>query len=244
MKAVAITDRGLLRPNNEDTVFSSTTKVGKLPNLFLVADGMGGANAGEYASEFVIRELIANITKNIIGRSHLSIMREAIEHTNKELYRDSLKNEAHDGCGTTLVTAMVEDGMLFVSNVGDSRLYIINDGIRQVTRDHSYVEFMVQAGRMVRGSQDYLSKRNLITRAIGIGNEVEIDFFEEPVNGDETILLCTDGLSNMLDDNEILEIIKEAPGIEAAATRLVEAANERGGDDNISVVLVSELNER
>lgn len=244
MKAAAITDRGLLRPNNEDTVFSSTTKVGKLPNLFVVADGMGGANAGEYASDFVIKDLVASIKKNISGRTHLSIMRDAIEHANRELFKDARRNHDHDGCGTTLVTAMIEDGTLYVSNVGDSRLYIITDKIVQITRDHSYVEYMVQSGRMTRGSEDYLKKRNLITRAIGIEGEVEIDFFDEALNGDEIILLCTDGLSTMLDDADIMRIVKESTDIEKAAAQLIEAANEKGGDDNISVVLVSELDKR
>lgn len=240
MKAIALTDQGLVRPNNEDTIYCSTSKVGKFPNLFVVADGMGGANAGEYASAFLIKNLTANVQKSK-KNTHLEIMRDAIENANKDLYNDSLKNDAHRGCGTTLVTAIIEDNALYVSNVGDSRLYVIGDKITQITKDHSYVEEMVKQGRMVRGSADYVSKKNIITRAIGTSPKVLIDFFEEELKGNETILLCTDGLSDMMDDATIFEIVKESKSLESAAQKLIEAANEHGGNDNVSVVLISEL---
>lgn len=241
MKAIALTDQGLVRPNNEDTIYCSVTKVGRFPNLFVVADGMGGANAGEYASSFSIKSLIANIQKNKKKSGALEVMREAIENLNADLYKDSCKNAAHKGCGTTLVTAIIEDKTLYVSNVGDSRLYVIGDKITQITRDHSYVEEMIKQGRMVRGSEDYKSKKNIITRAIGISSKVLIDFFEEELKGDETVLLCTDGLSDMMDDEMIFDIVKNSGTLEGAAKKLIEAANEHGGNDNVSVILISEF---
>ncbi len=241
MKAVAITDRGLVRPKNEDTVYCSVDKVGNLPNLFVVADGMGGANAGEYASAFAMSEVISKIRNDNNRGEHLSVIRDAIESANRDLYADACRNAGHYGCGTTIVAAVVEDDTVYVANVGDSRLYIIGASIRQITHDHSYVEEMVKQGRMVRGSRDYLSKKNIITRAVGSSEDIEIDFFEEHVSSGETILLCTDGLSNMLDDDTIFRIVTKAASVEEAAQKLVEAANSRGGRDNITVVVVSEL---
>jgi len=242
MKAVAITDKGLVRLNNEDTVYCSTKKIGKLPNLFVVADGMGGANAGEYASQFVIKEMVSFIKKCRKDQQHLAIVQDAIDDANEKLYKESRRNTKHKGCGTTVVAAIIEDGMLYVSNVGDSRLYVIGKkDIRQITRDHSYVEEMVSQGRMVRGSRDYLAKKNIITRAIGTFEKVEIDTFDLNINDDEKVLLCTDGLSNMLDDRVILDIVAGSSDGSEAANRLVEAANEQGGVDNISVVLITEL---
>lgn len=243
MKAIALTDRGMVRPNNEDTVYCSVQQVGELPNLFVVADGMGGANAGEYASSFVIKELVKQIkgTKRI--KEQTAVMKRAIEAANALLFKESKRIPEHKGCGTTLVSAMVDHGILYVANVGDSRLYIISDRIEQITKDHSYVEEMVECGRMVRGSQDYISNKNIITRAIGVDKDVSIDFFDIELKGDETILLCTDGLSNMLDDETIKNIIKSADSIEEAGQRLIGAANEHGGVDNVSVVLITDLKE-
>ena len=243
MKAIALTDRGMVRPNNEDTVYCSVQQVGELPNLFVVADGMGGANAGEYASGFVIKELVKQITETKRTKEHTAVMRRAIETANALLFKESGKTPEHRGCGTTLVTAMIDQDTLYVANVGDSRLYLIDDGIKQITKDHSYVEEMVECGRMVRGSQDYISNKNIITRAIGVDKNVSIDFFEISIKGDETILLCTDGLSNMLDDETIKNIIKSADTIEQAGQRLIGAANEHGGVDNVSVVLITGLKE-
>ncbi|MDO4938538.1 MAG: Stp1/IreP family PP2C-type Ser/Thr phosphatase [Lachnospiraceae bacterium] len=243
MKAIALTDKGLVRANNEDTVYCSVDKVGNIPSLFVVADGMGGAKAGEYASEYTIRELVSQIKNDRHRKDLPSIVRRGIEAANAMLYKNSRSDPELAGCGTTLVCAMIADGCLTVFNVGDSRLYIISDHIKQITQDHSYVEEMVKKGRMVRGSQDYLSKKNLITRAIGTQKSVEIDSFSIELNGDEKILLCTDGLSNMMNDEDIFNIIQNSDSIEDAAKTLISTANEHGGVDNVSVVLVSGLKE-
>ena len=242
MKAVALTDRGRVRTNNEDTVFCSTKPGGNLPNLFVVADGMGGANAGDYASSSVISELVRLIENDKTNVNHTDILRHAINNANMKLYMDSCSNPDYSGCGTTLVTAVIDDGTLFVSNVGDSRLYIINNHhIEQITRDHSYVEEMVQLGRMKRNSLDYKMKKNIITRAIGIAKDVKIDFFEFDMDPMDKVLLCSDGLSNMIDDKHIFKLVNKASDIEAAAKALVDAANENGGNDNISAVLIGDF---
>lgn len=243
MKAIALTDKGRIRANNEDTVFCSIEKVGNLPNLFVVADGMGGAKAGEYASGYTIKELVRQIRNDRHRKELQAIILRAIDTANALLFKTAKKDPDLNGCGTTLVCAMINEGVLYVSNVGDSRLYVISDHIEQITQDHSYVEEMVKQGRMVRGSRDYISNKNIITRAIGIGKVVQTDSFEIELKGNETILLCTDGLSNMLDDEDIYRIVKESGSIDSAAKTLISTANERGGVDNVSVVLVSDLKE-
>ena len=242
MKAVALTDRGKVRMNNEDTVFCSTNPVGNLPNLFVVADGMGGAKAGDYASSSVISELVRLISADKKNKTHNEIMRHAIDNANMKLYMDSCSNPDYSGCGTTLVTAVIDDGVLYVSNIGDSRLYIINNHhIEQITRDHSYVEEMVQLGRMKRGSKDYKEKKNIITRAIGVEKTVKIDFFEFDTDPTDKVLLCSDGLSNMIDDKQIFKLVNKAADIEGAAKALIAAANDNGGRDNISAVLIGDF---
>lgn len=178
MEAYALTDTGRVRTMNQDYIYSSPEKVGSLPNLFLVADGMGGHRAGDYASRFAVENLVIYINRAGDG-SPVMQLKKGIETVNGMLYEESLKREELKGMGCTLVAGVVEDNILYVANVGDSRLYLIHgDSIRQVTRDHSYVEEMVAIGQMRRGSEDYNRRKNIITRALGIGREVEPDFFE------------------------------------------------------------------
>ena len=243
MKAIALTDRGMVRLNNEDTVYCSVQQVGGIPDLFVVADGMGGAKAGEYASGFTIKELVEQIREDRHTREIPSVIRRGIEAANALLYKESKRDPELRGCGTTLVCAVVDHGVLYAANVGDSRLYIINDHIEQITKDHSYVEEMVESGRMVRGSEDYISNKNIITRAVGIGKTVNIDLFDRELKGDEIILLCTDGLSNMLDDETIFDIVRNSSSVEEAGRKLISTANEHGGVDNVSVVLAADLKE-
>ena len=151
----------------------------------------------------------------------------------------SLEREEFQGMGCTLVAAVIEDGVLYAANIGDSRLYLIHDGsIRQITRDHSYVEEMVAMGMMQRGSADYNRKKNIITRAAGIRPDIVPDFFEEELEQGDYILLCSDGLSNMVDNDTLCSIILSEGSLKEKAQRLIAEANERGGTDNIAVVLV------
>ena len=158
MEAYALTDIGQVRSMNQDYIYSSPEMVGSLPNLFLVADGMGGHKAGDYASRFAVENLVIYINRAGKG-SPVMQLKMGIEEVNERLYEESLKREELKGMGCTLVAGVVEDGTLYVANVGDSRLYLIQAGaIRQVTRDHSYVEEMVAMGQMRRGSVDYNSR--------------------------------------------------------------------------------------
>ena len=142
--------------------------------------------------------------------------------------------------GTTLVVATVFDNILKVANVGDSRLYVVGEDIIQITRDHSLVEEMVINGQLDRADARVDKRKNIITRAIGGESKVEADMFSVELKPEDKILMCSDGLSNMVDDAEILEIINREPDIEKAARMLIDAANENGGKDNISVVIVEQ----
>ena len=239
MEAYALTDIGRVRTMNQDYIYSSPEKVGSLPNLFLVADGMGGHRAGDRASRLLIDSLTDYIG-NCGDQTAVAALNNGIAEANRKIYEAAAADQSLSGMGTTLVAATIEGSTLYVANVGDSRLYLIHgDSIRQVTRDHSYVEEMVAIGQMRRGSEDYNRRKNIITRALGIGREVEPDFFEVDLEGGDYILLCSDGLSNMLEDQSMYEIITGEGSLKEKAALLIEEANRQGGIDNIAVVLVS-----
>ena len=237
MKACAMTDTGRVRSANQDYVFSSIEPVGVLPNLFLVADGMGGHQAGDYASRFITENLVAHF-KMSKDTGTVGVLKDGIEKVNKLLYQESKKKPELNGMGTTLVAAVVEDSTMYVANVGDSRLYLIRNQLKQITRDHSYVEELVSLGQLERGSKDYREKKNIITRAVGTEDKLEIDFFEVSLEPGDYILLCSDGLSNMLEDAEIEEIICSELELPEKAEKLITVANDNGGKDNIAVVLM------
>ena len=237
MEAYAMTDVGRVRSRNQDYVYCSPDPVGSLENLFLVADGMGGHRAGDYASRFMAEGLNTYVSKHR-GASAVKVLGDGIRQINGELYDVSMNNSALSGMGTTLVAATTEGNTLYVANVGDSRLYLLRDKhMIQVTRDHSYVEEMVALGQMERNSRDYLQRKNIITRAVGVRNHVEADFFEEELLAGDLILMCSDGLTDMLEDREIFKIIEERKDTQSIVDELVIMANEHGGNDNITVIL-------
>ena len=238
MKACAMTDIGRVRTANQDYVFASTDSVGMLPNLFLVADGMGGHKAGDYASRYISEHLVEHLKQ--AGNSEIiPLLREGIEKVNKMLYQESRDRAELNGMGTTLVAAVIEDSIMYVANVGDSRLYQIRNKLKQITRDHSYVEELVSLGQMERGSRDYREKKNIITRAVGTEEKLDIDFFEVSLEPGDYILMCSDGLSNMLEDAEMEEIICSELELGEKAEKLITVANDNGGKDNIGVVLIN-----
>ena len=238
MKAYAVTDIGRVRKMNQDALFSSTGAVGPLPNLFLVADGMGGHRAGDFASRYLVEHLPEYI-KASQEKEAAAVLKEAIDRVNLELYDLAGEREELSGMGTTLVAATISDSTLYVANIGDSRLYLIEkSGIRQITRDHSFVEEMVSKGQMERESEEYRQQKNIITRAVGIERFVETDFFEVPLQDDSYVLLCSDGLSNMVDNSSIFRLVLLPGTLHMKAKALIALANQNGGKDNIAVVLV------
>lgn len=243
MKAIAMTDVGQKRHTNQDYVYASPTPVGKMPNLFIVADGMGGHKAGDYASRFVVESLVSFL-KTSEDPNSVSAINKGIQVVNKSLLDESLHHEELSGMGTTLVVSFVRDNTLYVANIGDSRLYIVNHGIQQITRDHSLVEEMVSRGELSRDSINYQSRKNIITRAIGVSSSVEADFFEIELQIGDYILMCSDGLTNMVDDDSISRIVQGPGTVKDKADRLIQTANDNGGKDNIAVILIdSEVSE-
>ena len=211
MYSVALTDVGRIRLINQDTVYISDVPIGVLPNLYIVADGMGGEKAGDYASKSLIGYMITYIENTM--KMPVVAIREAIEYANENLYAEGIKNPNLTGMGTTVVAASIIDNTLYVFNVGDSRCYILDEnGIAQITKDHSLVEMLVSKGL--------------------------IDSFEVELLGNEYVLLCSDGLTNMVDDKKIFNIISSGAGVESSAKRLIEEANLSGGSDNISILRI------
>ncbi|MEE1028515.1 MAG: Stp1/IreP family PP2C-type Ser/Thr phosphatase [Agathobacter sp.] len=242
MKTFSITDTGVLREMNQDYFFESENPVGNLPNLFVVADGMGGHKAGEYASRYTTERVVASIARSK-EEEPVSILREAVRKANELLITESREDESKKGMGTTLVIATIIDDRLVVANVGDSRLYVVNNRITQITRDHSFVDEMVRLGKIAPEDARLHPDKNKITRAIGAVLDVEADFFEYELNDDDYILMCTDGLSNMVCDEDILNIMKNEDSVERMAVSLVKTANTNGGRDNITVMIIKPLSD-
>lgn len=240
MKSVALTDVGKKREINQDFVFCSDTSVGLLPNLYIVADGMGGHKAGDFASRFCVDEFEKELRESK-GRTLIGCMEEAIRHTNDKLIRAAATSPDYEGMGTTFVAVTIDEKDLYVANIGDSRMYrIAADGeIRQITEDHSLVEEMIRNGEIERKDAKHHPQKNLITRALGAEGDIVPDFFEISVEEGDCILLCSDGLTNMVEDETIRQVVRDKEiSLAERARQLIDLANEQGGKDNISVVLV------
>ena len=231
------TDIGRKRKVNQDYVYASAQPVGVLPNLFIVADGMGGHNAGDYASKSTVETIIKEV-ENTHEKYPNSILDDAIKKANHYIIELAENCEELSGMGTTVVAATIDGNELVVANVGDSRLYVLDGELKQITIDHSLVEEMVRMGGLDRAEARNHPKKNIITRAIGALDTVRVDFFEVELKKGDMVLLCSDGLTNMLEDKEIEEILKDKGSMKDKADRLISAANENGGKDNIAVVLI------
>lgn len=239
LKTFSITDIGKKRKLNQDYVFASDKPLGNLPNIFIVADGMGGHNAGDYASKYTVETMKEEIERSF-EKNPVKIMGRAIEIANDHIRKKAEEEETLNGMGTTVVAATcLGDKYLEVANVGDSRLYVVNDRkIEQITRDHSLVEEMIRMGGIDRASARSHPDKNIITRAIGARDTVEIDFFNVELNPGDIVLMCSDGLTNMLEDGEIHRILGGRGSVEEKAEELVKAANNNGGRDNIAVIII------
>ena len=237
IKSFSVTDIGRKRKLNQDFVYSSDEPVGNLKNVYIVADGMGGHQAGDYASKCTVETMVREI-RGCFEQSPIRILSRAIRIANDQVRRKAREDESLYGMGTTVVAATVLGKYLQVANVGDSRLYIINEEVRQITRDHSLVEEMVRMGGLDREAARNHPDKNIITRAIGARDTIEIDFFHEELKSGDLVLMCSDGLTNMLEDEEIGRILRTPGTIEERAERLIDAANQNGGRDNIAVILI------
>ncbi|HKM35655.1 MAG TPA: Stp1/IreP family PP2C-type Ser/Thr phosphatase [Lachnospiraceae bacterium] len=237
LKTFSITDIGKKRKLNQDYVYTSEKPIGNLPNVFIVADGMGGHNAGDYASKYTVETMVKEIEVSFEVNPE-KILGKAIETANERVIELSKENENLEGMGTTVVAATCMGKFLRVANVGDSRLYVVGEKITQITKDHSLVEEMIRMGGIDREAARNHPDKNIITRAIGATEDVKIDFFNVELKQGDVILMCSDGLTNMLEDEEIRMILNGQRDIVEKAEELVKAANNNGGKDNIAVVLI------
>lgn len=238
MKSFSMTDTGRVRNNNQDFVLCEENAVGCFPNLFIVADGMGGHNAGDMASRLCVAKVQEQI-RITDKKTPVGVFEEAVKTANDSIRQCASETPEFAGMGTTMVAATVLDDVAYVVNIGDSRLYRMSEDLRQITVDHSLVEEMVQSGEIRKDEMRTHPNKNIITRALGTDETVRPDCFEIQARQGDVLLLCSDGLTNMLEDSEMEEILRENKNdLEQAGRTLVERANEAGGKDNISVILV------
>ncbi|MCD7807169.1 MAG: Stp1/IreP family PP2C-type Ser/Thr phosphatase [Lachnospiraceae bacterium] len=244
LEACYVSDVGRKRTLNQDSVFITTRSLGALPNLLLLADGMGGHKAGDYASRKAI-EIIKDEISASQETDSVQLFTKAIETANTKLYEKSVQDSNYSGMGTTLVAACYMDDKLTVANIGDSRLYLIRENTMvQVTRDHSYVAEMIRSGTISQDQAKNHPRKNYITRAVGAFPRTTADFFYVDILSGDVILICSDGLTNMLEDEQILSDVYQEETLQEACAKLVRDANENGGADNISVILARPLSEQ
>ena len=237
METYCQTDVGLKRNSNQDFVYASDQKVGRLPSLLIVADGMGGHAAGDLASRVCVETVVSSIEGS--GQTEtIPILAEAVQKANRAVLKKAAEKPVYAGMGTTIVAAVIDGNTLYVANVGDSRLYLIDDDrIDQITLDHSLVAEMVRSGRISPEQMRNHPEKNIITRAVGGEENVKADFFDVGLHKGDVVLLCSDGLTNMVEDEQIFRIIRREKTLRDAGQKLISAANSAGGRDNISVVL-------
>ncbi len=244
-------DVGKVRELDEDSIVIITAEVvsnGKksTSSLFVLGDGVGGHTKGEVASYLgtttAAQELIYSML-SVQGKTEDEIensVRNSIKKANRTIYDLIKVHPEYGGMATTLVVALIKDRKLYVGNVGDSRAYLINDIIRQITRDHSVVQEMVDAGKITKEEARTHARKNVVTRVVGYYKDVEVDIFKENIFKQDIVLLCCDGLSDVVRDEEIKEVlVKSQKNFSKASEDLVRMANERGGPDNISVIIAS-----
>ena len=241
MKIVAKTDKGLVRENNQDAY-----AVGELPSEVawaVVCDGMGGAAGGNIASALAVKVISDKITSSYNEKmrdsSIKNLLDSAITAANIEVYDMAYSRPDLKGMGTTVVAVVVRDNVAHIAHAGDSRAYIVNkDGVEQITVDHSLVQNLVDRGEITKEEAEHHPNKNVITRALGVDKRIDVDFSEVDLQENETLILCTDGLSNCVNNAEIADDIKDGQYY-AFADRLVKRANKNGGNDNITVVAIA-----
>ncbi len=241
MRGIGKTDVGRVRANNEDSIFIKNEPLGVLPNLYVVADGMGGHKAGEVASSLAIRYCCDYLNSVEVCRGEiLDTLIDAVRFANAKVHEFSKSDESCSNMGTTFVGCSVAGNTAYIVHVGDSRLYRVgSDYLEQITTDHSYVEEMVRAGKLTHEEAENHPDRNIITRAVGTNDNVEADGIVLNVNSGDILLICSDGLNTMLKDDRILDIIKDSGcSLEQRLDKLIDSANENGGRDNISAILI------
>ena len=241
MIAVGKTDIGRSRTVNQDNIYVSTQPVGCVPNVFVVADGMGGELAGDVASDMAIKSFISSLSERTANGEYLDNLISAVTAANSDVYNKGNSSPAYNGMGTTFLAVTIAGNVLYAAHVGDSRLYAITEKkIEQLSNDHSYVMEMVRNGQLTQEEAEHHPRKNVITRAVGSAGLVNVDGIIRPVAHDTVYLICSDGLSNMVSADEIKSIVSNKNiSIEKRVDTLIARANENGGKDNISAVIIS-----
>lgn len=245
-------DTGKVREINQDTILVENESVGIFPNLYIIADGMGGHLAGEVASRMAVscmKEFLQKFqrfqsSEDIAAKDYADVLLEAAASANEIVLGSASDDRHRAGMGTTLLAMMVAGGKAYIINVGDSRLYLINprtDRMEQITVDHSYVMELVLNGKITMEEAEHHPNKNIITRALGTNPSVECDRFVCQLAEDDVVLMCSDGLTNMVSNEKILSIFKQCQQKTDAVERLIDEANNMGGMDNISVILYSQV---
>ncbi len=234
------TDKGFVRDINQDNCF--LTVFNENCCFAVVCDGMGGPNAGDIASEIAIKNIserfVAGWRRNISLASVKNLLTTAISAANICIFDAAAENKDYAGMGTTCVAAVCLDDSIVIAHIGDSRAYLINSEIKQLTKDHSLVQELVDKGEISEIDAETFPYKNVITRALGINEHVDIDFSEFNLTDSDKILLCSDGLTNFVKENKICEIIK-SHSIKDVASVLIAEANSNGGGDNVTAVVFS-----
>lgn len=241
MRIVAKTDKGNVRDSNQDAY-----AVGEFSDEVVwsvVCDGMGGAAGGNIASALAVKvisdKINASYRNQMRDSSIKNMLDSALTAANIEVFDFAEAQPDLRGMGTTVVCAIVRDNQAYIVHAGDSRAYVINNGnIRQITTDHSMVQDLLLRGKITPEEAEHHPNKNIITRAVGVNKAIEIDFEQIDLEDDDTLLICTDGLSNYVSNDEMLELMSDGKHY-AFADRLVKKANENGGGDNINVVVIS-----
>lgn len=241
MRIVAKTDKGNVRDSNQDAY-----AVGEFSDEVVwsvVCDGMGGAAGGNIASALAVKvisdKINASYRDQMRDGSIKNMLDSALTAANIEVFDFAEAQPELRGMGTTVVCAIVRDNQAYIAHAGDSRAYVINNGsIRQITTDHSMVQDLLLRGQITPEEAEHHPNKNIITRAVGVDKGIEIDFEQIDLDDEDTLLLCTDGLSNYVSNEEMLELMSDGKHY-AFADRLVKKANENGGGDNITVVVIS-----
>ena len=234
MQLYSSTDIGLQRKLNED--YYDNYLIDDFA-LLVVADGMGGHNAGEVASELAVKSFIYYFKENYAKTNdYLELLTECVEYSNGIIYEESHYNEDLLNMGTTIVVALIKDNSLYILNVGDSRAYFLNGyGFRQLSKDHSLVNDLLRNGTITEEEAKNYFQRNIITKSLGAEKEVKPDLLAIDIEENDIVLLCTDGLNSMVDDKIIEEILKKDISVEEMVNELIDSSLDKGGNDNITI---------
>lgn len=243
MRAWSLTDRGRVRKQNQDACSFQTFLLGDGTEVTaaVVCDGMGGAKAGNIASEMAVETFMSELVKDFYAFTVADVqVLCAVKAANKRIHEEAVSNPDYEGMGTTLVAAVTDGSRVIIANVGDSRCYQVRDGsIRQITKDHSVVEDMVDRGEIERADAWKHPRRNYITRALGAEEQVECDLFFQDILPGDVLLLCTDGLSGVVNPQELLFEIVYGGELETAVQRMVNIALEWGAPDNVTALILA-----